>query len=176
VVGRRQWQGTAHSQLYGQITALVEAWQPQQVVVDATGVGAGLASFLSTALPGRVTPFVFTAASKSKLGWDFLSVIETGRFKDHNSEGVDAEASRLQALFLVQAAACEMQVRTGPEHHLAWSVPDGRRDSASGEWLHDDLLISAALCAVLDGVPWHTPLPGAILQPVDPLRELDWGF
>ena len=72
VVGRRQWQGARHSQLFGQMMALIETWQPQQVVVDATGVGAGLASFLSAALPGRVTPFVFTPASKSKLGWDFL--------------------------------------------------------------------------------------------------------
>lgn len=176
VVHRRQWQGTPHSQLYGQIMTLAETWQPQQVVVDATGVGAGLASFLTAALPGRVTPFVFTAASKSKLGWDFLSVIETGRFKDHTCEGEDTEATRLQELFLGQAAACEMQVRRGPEHHLAWGVPDGRREANSGDWLHDDLLVSVALCAVLDNMPWYTPQPGAILQAADPLEELDWGF
>lgn len=176
VVQRRQWQGTLHSQLYGQLSALIETWQPQQVVVDATGVGAGLASFLGAGLPGRVTPFIFTAASKSRLGWDFLSAIETGRFKDHSSDGADSEAARLQAVFQAQAAACEMQVHSGPEHHLAWGVPDGRRGPASGDWLHDDLLVSAALCAVLDGLPWSNPQPAAILQPADPLEELDWGF
>lgn len=176
VVRRVQWQGTPHSQLYALLTGLAETWQPQQVVVDATGVGAGLASFLGAALLGRVTPFVFTPASKSKLGWDFLTVIETGRFQDHSAQDADAEAARLQALFQAQAAACEMQVRRGPEHQLAWGVPDGRRAPADGEWLHDDLLISAALCAVLDGLPWSTPLPGTILQAADPLQELDWGF
>ncbi len=176
VVHRRQWQGNLHSQLFGQILGLIETWQPQQVVVDATGVGAGLASFLSAALPGRVTPFVFTPASKSKLGWDFLGVIETGRFKDHCSDGLDAEAHRLQALFMRQAAACELVVRSGPQHHLAWGVPDGRREVDGSDWLHDDLLVSAAMCAVLDDLPWSTPLPGAILQAVDPLEEMDCGF
>ncbi len=176
VVCRRQWQGTLHSQLYGQMMTLIETWQPQQVVVDATGVGAGLASFLSAALPGRVTPFVFTPASKSKLGWDFLGVIETGRFKDYCPDGADAEALRLQALFMRQAAACERMVRSGPQHHLAWGVPNGRREADGSDWLHDDLLVSAALCAVLDDLPWSTPLPGVILQAVDPLMELDEGF
>ena len=41
----------------------------------------GLASFLSKTFAGRVIPFTFTAASKSQLGWDFLSAVETGRFK-----------------------------------------------------------------------------------------------
>ena len=176
VVYRRQWQGALHSQLYGQMMALIENWQPQQVVVDATGVGAGLASFLGAALPGRVTPFVFTPASKSKLGWDFLSVIETGRFKDHCSDETDAEAHRLQALFMRQTAACECLVRSGPQHYLAWGVPDGRREVDGSGWLHDDLLVSAAMCAVLDDLPWSTPLPGAILQAVDPLEEMDEGF
>jgi hypothetical protein len=45
--------------------------------VDATGVGASLASFLADQLgkgPRRVImePFVFTAKSKSDLGWTFV--------------------------------------------------------------------------------------------------------
>ena len=41
------------------------------LVVDATGVGAGLAGFLGQALPGKVVPFVFSAQSKSQLGLGF---------------------------------------------------------------------------------------------------------
>jgi Terminase RNaseH-like domain len=176
VVHRCQWQGISHNRLYEQMMTLIARWQPQQVVVDATGVGAGLASFLSAALPGRVKPFVFTSASKSKLGWDFLGVIETGRFQDYCLDDANAEARKLQDLFMRQAAACEHMVRSGPAHHLAWGVPNGRREADGSGWLHDDLLISAAMCALLDELPWSTPLPGVILQARDPLEELDEGF
>ena len=62
------------------------------LVVDATGVGPGLASFLADALrrgPSRVLgePFVFSGASKSELGWDFLGLIDGGRFKEYADDG-----------------------------------------------------------------------------------------
>ena len=75
-----------------------------------------------------------------------------------------------------QVAACEHMVRSGPQHQLAWGVPDGRREADGSGWLHDDLLVSAAMCAMLDDLPWSTPMPGAILQAVDPLEEMDEGF
>ena len=84
VVNRKAWLGDRHSAIYAQLLALGELWAPRWWVVDATGVGAGLASFLEKAFPGRLLPFVFTSSSKSKLGWDFLSVVETGRFKDYS--------------------------------------------------------------------------------------------
>lgn len=66
---------------FGQLVTLAESWSPRWIICDATGVGAGLSSFiLKTFGENRVLPFIFTAQSKSKLGWDFLSVIETGRF------------------------------------------------------------------------------------------------
>jgi hypothetical protein len=83
VVDRRRWQGVKHTALYGVITGLAEHWRAKHIVVDATGVGAGLASFLTRALPDRVTSFLFNAlGSKSRLGWDLLAVVETGRFRD----------------------------------------------------------------------------------------------
>ena len=39
--------------------------------MDATGVGAGLAAFLDKSFPGRVIPFIFTAASKKPVGLGF---------------------------------------------------------------------------------------------------------
>ncbi len=59
LAGRRLWTGVKHSQLYGEIKALAELWHARKLVVDATGVGAGLASFLEKGLPGKVIPFIF---------------------------------------------------------------------------------------------------------------------
>ncbi|NMB87415.1 MAG: hypothetical protein GYA17_03580, partial [Chloroflexi bacterium] len=121
VVARRQWIGVRHTRLYAELRAQAELWQPRYLVVDATGVGAGLASFLDRALPGKVLPFVFNAATKSRLGWDFLAVIETGRFKDWAPAGAGEDADR--EAFYRQAQACVMDVQTGPEQRMQWGVP-----------------------------------------------------
>jgi hypothetical protein len=173
VVDRRLWTGTRHAALYGELRALADHWRARRVVVDATGVGAGLASFLERALPGRVTAFVFSAASKSKLGWDFLAVCDSGRFREPQT-GADAGQARfaaLQELFWTQVRHCRSEPRVGPGRGLAWGVPDGTR--LGGEVLHDDLLLSAALCAVLDGQNWYSG-GGALIAPrPDPLEQMD---
>jgi len=56
-------------------------WKVQAVVVDATGVGAGIASFLSDALGDRCIPFIFSSPSKSALGYELLSAVGAGRLK-----------------------------------------------------------------------------------------------
>lgn len=45
-----------------------------------------------------------------------------------------------------------MEIASGPERKMCWDAPDGRRIPATGEILHDDLLISMALCAELDAL------------------------
>ena len=143
VVDRRVWVGTPHSQLYAALTDLARhVWQARWVVVDATGVGAGLAGFLGQALPGKVVPFVFSAQSKSQLGWDFLGLIESGRYKEYSDDG-EADTG----LFWAQVEACASQVGAGAGKLLRWGVEDART--------HDDLLVSAALCAMLDRVEWR---------------------
>ena len=72
----------------------------------------------------------------------------------------------MQSSFFRQATFCEMQVLPGPNKTLRWGVPDGRRDPGSGELLHDDLLISAALCAVLDEQPWGRA-ESAVVKPAE---------
>ena len=176
---RRMWQGTKHTELHAEIKRMTEAWNPKYLIIDATGVGAGLASFLEKAFPTKVVPFTFSAASKSKLGWDFLAVVETGRFinycvidsgvvgkSPHNSTN-DIEQTedrwpgeferiqiRLQELFWRQVRGCEAEVRVGPGQVMKWGVPAGKRDPETNEVLHDDLVVSAALCAVLDKQVW----------------------
>ncbi len=169
VLDRRLWTGVRHTALYGQLKALAELWRARWLVIDATGVGAGLASFLGRALPGRVLPFTFNLASKSRLGWSFLSIVETGRYREYAPE--DAA----QALFWGQARACRMEIRPGPERRVSWGVPGGTRDPLSGEPVFDDLLLSAALCAVLEEQAWNLPGSAAIVPGRDPLEEMDEG-
>ena len=63
-------------------------------------------------------------------------------------------------------------VLDGPGKLMRWGVPNGKRDPRTGEMLHDDLLISAALSAVLDGQEWGLNQPGVLLQADDVL--LSW--
>jgi hypothetical protein len=183
VMTRRLWSGARHTQLYAEIKALAELWLPRRIVVDATGIGAGLASFLGRAFPGRVTQFIFNRASKSKLGWDFLSIIETGRFKDHTPAENNLQATGgyrdgvdLHALFYKQLAYCRMEIIPGPEHKIKWGSPEGARDPIDGSYLHDDLVLSAALTAVLDEQEWTPAGPNLIIQGIDPLKEMDKGW
>jgi hypothetical protein len=169
VMARRVWTGERHTALYGQMRALIDAWQPRHVVVDATGVGAGLASFLSNAYTKSVIPFIFSSASKSQLGWDFLAVVDSGRWQ----EPADPQTAE-SALFLRQLTYTQAEVLPGPGRLMRWGVPDGSRDPQSGAYLHDDLVISAALSAVLDRQPWPAPLAAqpAIIRAKDPLDEM----
>ncbi len=169
VVHRRLWIGVKQSRLYADLRGQVEHWRPAYLVVDATGVGAGLSSFLANAFPGKVVPFVFSAKTKSDLGWDFLAVIESGRYKEH------APAGEIQPLFWHELEVVWMEVIPGPDRRLKWGTPNGARDP-SGEYLHDDLVLSSALCAILDQQPWAVTGPSLLIQAVDPLKEMDRGF
>lgn len=164
IVARRGWTNVPHRTLYGQLRAQIDHWQPQYTVIDATGVGEGLASFLISAMrPGRLLPFIFSAQSKSKLGWDLLALVETGRLKDHNN---DADPDRTE--FFHQLEFVQYEAR---EHNqLRWSVPDGTRDPATGELVHDDWVLSAALVSLLDEMPWGQA-NSAIVHAPDPLED-----
>jgi hypothetical protein len=143
LVQRQIWRGERHTNLFAQLVDIFRRWDCRYCVVDATGIGAGLASFLARAIgEKKVLPFLFTSKSKSDLGWHFLSVVDTGRFKHYADDG--AEDTRL---FWEQVRACEHDVRLGSSHIIRWGVPNPH--------LHDDLLISAAMCALLDDVDWQ---------------------
>ncbi len=82
VVHREAWTGLNHVTVFGKLKALAETWHPLHIVVDATGVGEGLWAMLDRAFSTRVIPVKFTQQEKSEIGWRFLSIIETGRFRD----------------------------------------------------------------------------------------------
>jgi hypothetical protein len=150
IVDRLAWTGVRHTTLHAHLTHLArEVWRASVVVVDATGVGAGLASFLAATLGDRragraipVVPFIFTAASKSALGWDWIGLIDAGRYREYADDG-----EQLTRLFRAQLAATTYTTPPGPGKTLRWGVPPGRG--------HDDLVMSAALTATLDGVDWR---------------------
>ncbi len=183
-VARRLWTGTPHTVLYGALRALADVWRPRYLAVDGTGLGAGLASFLAHALPpGVVVPVNFNSATKSQVGWGYVAICDTGRWREWRLEAggqqseVGDEQDELQRMFWQQVAQCEYRVRAGAGQRLAWGVPDGTRDAATGAAVHDDLLLSAALCAVLDERPWHVSTgPGVILHAKDPLEEMSRGW
>lgn len=163
VVARYSWIGTKHTQIFNQLKEIARLWRAEYIVIDSTGVGAGLASFMEASFPGRVIPFLFTGKSKSDLGWQFLGVIETGRYQ---------EPVGLKSKFWQQAKSCVSQVLEGPGQIMRWGVPDGTRNEL-GELVHDDELISAALCAVLDDQQIGFASAPIIVHRDDPLGEMD---
>jgi len=187
VVDRKQWIGVKHTRLYAEIRAIRDLWNARYLVVDATGVGAGLASFLGKAWHASdcmVIPFLFNGKTKSDLGWQFLAVIETGRFKDWTTsprpspkgEGEEGEGESLvydeRSEFWRQLDFVRMEV--GDSKAIKWSVPDGTRDPGSGDLMHDDFVISAAFCAVLDEVATQAEAKSAVIRPKDALAEMSW--
>jgi hypothetical protein len=166
-VYRKEWIGVKHSTLYGEIKAIAELFGIRFLVVDATGVGAGLTSFLAASLGEKVIPFDFNVSTKSSLLWDFLGLIDSGRFKEHT----DSSPTLWE-----QVSMCEFEILPGPQKRVRWGVPDGTRSPNSGELVHDDLLIGAALCAVLDQQDWSISAPTFIIQAADPLADMDEGW
>jgi len=163
VVARYTWTGTKHTQIFNQLREIARLWKAEYLVIDSTGVGAGLASFMEASFPGRVIPFLFTGKSKSDLGWNFLAVIETGRYQ----EPVGGKSK-----FWEQARSCMSQVLEGPGRIMRWGVPNGTRNDF-GDLVHDDELISAALCAVLDDQEIGISSPPVVVKRTDPIKEMD---
>jgi hypothetical protein len=168
VVDRRLWLGETHTALYQELLALARHWGAAWVVVDATGIGAGLASFLREALGERVRAVRFSRRVKSDLGWGFLGVVETGRYRDYAPDGAPETRQ-----FWYEVESCQRQVRDDPNHTLAWGVWEAVAYDGLIAYGHDDLLVSAALCALLDDAAWPGAAEGAAVEIRDPLDDID---
>ena len=176
-IKRWQWIGANHVTLQTTIRDIALEWKARAVVVDATGVGAGLASFLDRALPGRVTPFSFNSASKSALGWDFLAIVDSGRWQEPIRADLPGDDQlRYQNEFFVQLSACQYEVSNNSNRTMKWGVPESARHPVSGIPLHDDWILSAALCAVLEKMDFRSAGTAFIVSGKDPLKEMDMGF
>ena len=166
VMVRLTWQGDKHTRIQAQIVALAELWGPRHVVVDATGVGEGLFSMLDLSLPGSCIPVRFSQAEKSEIGYQFLSIVETGRYREY---------APFDSGFRSQLTHCQAEILPGPRHTMRWGVPDGKRDD-TGTLLHDDDLITSALTAILDRQAWVVHSPTLIGAARDFLKEMDGNY
>jgi hypothetical protein len=131
VVEQYQWTGTPHSQLYTQMTnVLKNVWNCQRIVVDATGIGQPVASFLRQELGSRVIPLVITSKSKSDMGFELLSFVNSGRLKLYKQDG---SPEYRETLFELERARAQYR----PNQTMNFDV-----DPQEG---HDDFLVSLAL-------------------------------
>ena len=131
VVEQYRWTGTPHSQLYTQIIDILKnVWNCHRIVVDATGIGQPVASFLRKELGSRVIPFVITSKSKSDMGFELLSFINSGRLKLYRQDG---SREYQETLFELERARAQYR----PNQTLNFYV-----DPQEG---HDDFLVSLAL-------------------------------
>jgi hypothetical protein len=131
ILEQYQWTGTPHSQLYTQMTDILKnVWNCRRIVVDSTGIGQPIASFLRKELGSRVIPFVITFKSKSDMGFELLSLVNSGRIKLYRQDG---SREYQETLFELERA----RVRYRPNQTMNFYV-----DPQEG---HDDFLMSLAL-------------------------------
>ncbi len=132
VVEHYWWTGRPHTETFSRlIHILKDIWGCRRVIVDATGVGAGVAAFLRKSLgTSIVKPFNFTARSKSDLGFDLLAAINSGRLHTYKPDGFPESTE-----FWSQISKARSTVR--PNQTINFFV-----DPSEG---HDDFLSSLAL-------------------------------
>jgi hypothetical protein len=126
------WVGKKHPDLYRLMAdVLRNTWGCSRIVVDATGVGEAVASFLRSSLGSRVLPFKFSQVSKSALGFNLLAAINSGRLKLYKGDGTE---DYRELMFELERARSVCR----PNQTINFFV-----DPAEG---HDDYLMSLALC------------------------------
>jgi len=163
------------------LLAWYQHWHVKYLAADASGVGAGLVSFLSGQLgEDCVVPFKFSPpARKAKLGVDFLAVVETGRFKYFADDGTPDWSE-----FWLEVGKTAYQVPDDGdmERKMRWGVPES---ATVEDWdpegrvikrpVHDDRVIAAALTAVLDGCEWPLVQESALIRREDVMKDIDRG-
>jgi hypothetical protein len=169
----------------------LKVWRVAHICGDGTGIGAGLMSWLSSRFGEfMVTSFQFSRTSKALLGSNFISLIETGRFKMYADLDEHTSDTPAGAGFWTQVRACayELHEELPFEKGLRWFVPDSARyetsdpvtGNATTQLIHDDKLMAGGLIAEIDrqyreseiifGSPDVHVLPG--LSPEG--DEFDW--
>jgi hypothetical protein len=134
IVHQYWFTGMHHSDQYAATCEIMRQWNVRRLVIDATGLGEALASLLTDKFgEQRITPFKFSRPSKSKLTYQFLSMINSGRLKMYKSDKAPTNI-----------------------HHEVWKQLRLARYRVPGEELidmfvpvgegHDDMLMSIALC------------------------------
>jgi len=131
IVEHYRWTGVKHAQLYPKMVDLLgNVWHCRKIVVDATGIGQPVCSFLKNSLGSKVSPFTFTSQSKSRLGFNLLAAVNSGRLKMYTPD--NSEEYR-QFWFQIEKATSNYR----PNHTMNFYVKPSQG--------HDDFLMSLAL-------------------------------
>ena len=131
IVEHYAWTGKRYVELYLRLVDLLKnVWHCRRVAVDATGVGQPVTSFLRETLGGAVSPFSFTATSKSQLGFNLLAAVNSGRLKMYTRDG-SAECQN----FWSEMERARSYYRPSQTMNFYVDPSDG----------HDDFLMSLAL-------------------------------
>jgi len=153
IIHQIQWTGMAYSNQYANICAICEQWNVRRLVIDRTGLGEMMASYLLQKFgEDRILPFHFTRPSKSKLTYQFLSLVNSGRLKMYSHDRAPDD--------IYQEAWKQLKL-------ARYRVPgEGMLDMyVSPDEGHDDFLISMALCSEALR-EWATPIVDAsIIRP-----------
>ncbi|MBV9614783.1 MAG: hypothetical protein JO011_18365 [Ktedonobacteraceae bacterium] len=153
VVHHEWWTGLTYMEQYARTLALIDLWSIRSLAIDATGLGAGLASLLLDRFGNeRIIPFIFTRSSKSRLAYQLLALLNSNRLKLYASAGSPQEIY----------TECWRQL-----HCARYSLPGPDMlnfyvDPADG---HDDFLCSLALLSEA----LHTlsaPAASTLIRPV----------
>ena len=137
VVELCSWTGVEHHRLYPQMVSILkDLWDCRRVVVDATGLGEPVASFLRKALGSRVRGLKFSPRSKSEMGFNLLAAVNSGRLKVFAGDG-STEYRELMA-----------EMEKARVHYRANQTMHFYVDPAEG---HDDLLMALALAVEAAG-------------------------
>jgi len=131
VVEHYRWTGEKHARLYPRLVDILKnVWHCRKVVVDATGIGQPVSSFLIQALGSKVSAFTFTSRAKSELGFNLLAAINSGRLKVYAGDGSDGCQE-----FWKEMERAKSQYRPSQTVNFYVSPSEG----------HDDFLMSLAL-------------------------------
>ena len=135
------WTGKKHSDLYGQLIDIIKGvWNCRRTVVDSTGVGQPVYSFLRKALGSKIVPFTFTAGSKSELGYSLLAAINSGGVKMYSGDSSE------------QYSRFWMEMEKARSRYRANQTMNFYVEPAQG---HDDFLMSLAL--LIKAAEGYTP-------------------
>ena len=166
VVNRRLFRNVPTDLLEKENCGDIDLWKPRRIFIDHSGLGAMLSDILVTKYKTKVCPIDITAANKTKMAWDFLAMVDTGRWLEHKGNEIDVlksgfkpgkeryeilkEPELLQQMFYRELRACRIEP-TGNPSNVSWGVKDGTRDQVTGRYLHDDLVMSAAMSVFENG-------------------------
>jgi hypothetical protein len=136
--------GIPHDELFARLAdVLGRVWGVRRVVVDATGLGETLARLLEHTLGEDVVrPLKITSESKSRLGYELIAAVNSGRLRMYAGDG-----SIEYAEFWRQIEAARVAYR--PSQQMNFYV-----DAAEG---HDDYLVSLALTTQAASDPISRP-------------------